>query len=122
MFGNDYPTPDGTGVRDYIHVVDLAKGHVAAIQYLMQHNGESVFNLGTGHGYSVLDMVHAFEEANDVVVPYQIAARRQGDLPICYADTSKSAELLGWKAEKSLLDMCRDTWNWQKQNPDGYGG
>lgn len=122
VFGNDYPTPDGTGVRDYIHVVDLAKGHVAAIQYLMQHNGESVFNLGTGHGYSVLDMVHAFEEANDVVVPYQIAARRQGDLPICYADTSKSTELLGWKAEKSLIDMCHDTWNWQKQNPDGYGG
>lgn len=122
VFGNDYPTPDGTGVRDYIHVVDLAKGHVAAIQYLMHHNGESVFNLGTGHGYSVLDMVHAFEEANDVVVPYQIAARRQGDLPICYADTSKSTELLGWRAEKSLIDMCRDTWNWQKQNPDGYGG
>ena len=92
------------------------------IQYLMHHNGESVFNLGTGHGYSVLDMVHAFEEANDVVVPYQIAARRQGDLPICYADTSKSTELLGWRAEKSLIDMCRDTWNWQKQNPDGYGG
>lgn len=122
VFGDDYDTPDGTGVRDYIHVVDLAKGHVAAIQYLMQHNGESVFNLGTGHGYSVLDMVHAFEEANDVVVPYQIAARRQGDLPICYADTSKSTELLGWRAEKSLIDMCRDTWNWQKQNPDGYGG
>lgn len=122
VFGNDYPTPDGTGVRDYIHVVDLAKGHVAAIQYLMRHNGESVFNLGTGHGYSVLDMVRTFEEANEVNVPYRIAARRQGDLPICYADTSKSAELLGWKAEKSLIDMCRDTWNWQKQNPDGYGG
>lgn len=122
VFGNDYPTPDGTGVRDYIHVVDLAKGHVAAIQYLMNHNGENIFNLGTGRGYSVLDMVHAFEEGNDVVVPYQIAARRQGDLPICYADTSKSTELLGWKAEKSLIDMCRDTWNWQKQNPDGYGG
>ena len=109
-------------MRDYIHVFDLSNGHVAAIQYLMHHNGENVFNLGTGHGYSVLDMVHAFEEANDVVVPYQIAARRQGDLPICYADTSKSTELLGWKAEKSLIDMCRDTWNWQKQNPDGYGG
>ena len=120
MFGNDYPTPDGTGVRDYIHVVDLAKGHVAAIRYLMSHTGESVFNLGTGHGYSVLDMVHAFETANGVKVPYVIAERRPGDLPACYADPSKSLEVLGWKAERNLVDMCRDTWNWQKHNPNGY--
>ena len=122
VFGNDYPTPDGTGVRDYIHVVDLAKGHVAAIRYLMSHTGEGIFNLGTGHGYSVLDMVHAFEEANGVKVPYEITARRPGDLPTCYADPSKSLEVLGWKAEKSLVDMCRDSWNWQKQNPNGYEG
>ena len=120
VFGSDYPTPDGTGVRDYIHVVDLAKGHVAAIQYLMTHTGESVFNLGTGHGYSVLDMVHAFEEANGVKVPYEITARRPGDLATCYADPAKSLAVLGWKAEKDLVDMCRDTWNWQKQNPNGY--
>ena len=120
VFGNDYDTPDGTGVRDYIHVVDLAKGHVAAIQYLMTHTGEGVFNLGTGHGYSVLDMVHAFEEANGVKVPYEITARRPGDLATCYADPAKSLEVLGWKAEKNLVDMCRDTWNWQKQNPNGY--
>ena len=122
VFGNDYPTPDGTGVRDYIHVVDLAKGHVAAIRYLMSHTGEGIFNLGTGHGYSVLDMVHAFEEANGVKVPYEITARRPGDLPTCYADPSKSLEVLGWEAEKSLVDMCRDSWNWQKQNPNGYEG
>ena len=120
VFGNDYPTPDGTGVRDYIHVVDLAKGHVAAIRYLMSHTGESVFNPGTGHGYSVLDMVHAFETANGVKVPYVIAERRPGDLPACYADPSKSLEVLGWKAERNLVDMCRDTWNWQKHNPNGY--
>ena len=120
VFGNDYPTPDGTGVRDYIHVVDLAKGHVAAIQYLMTHTGEGVFNLGTGHGYSVLDMVHAFEEANGVKVPYEVTARRPGDLATCYADPAKSLAVLGWKAEKDLVDMCRDTWNWQKQNPNGY--
>ena len=120
VFGNDYPTPDGTGVRDYIHVVDLAKGHVAAIQYLMTHTGEGVFNLGTGHGYSVLDMVHAFEEANGVKVPYEVTARRPGDLATCYADPAKSLEVLGWKAEKNLVDMCRDAWNWQKQNPNGY--
>ena len=119
-FGNDYPTPDGTGVRDYIHVVDLAKGHVAAIRYLMSHTGESVFNLGTGHGYSVLDMVNAFETANGVKVPYVITECRPGDLPACYADPSKSLEVLGWKAERDLVDMCRDTWNWQKHNPNGY--
>ena len=120
VFGNDYPTPDGTGVRDYIHVVDLAKGHVAAIDYLMSHTGEGVFNLGTGHGYSVLDMVHAFENANGVKVPYEIAPRRLGDLPICYADPAKSAEVLGWEATHDQNDMCRDSWHWQSRNPNGY--
>ena len=120
VFGNDYPTPDGTGVRDYIHVVDLARGHVAAINYLMSHTGSEVFNLGTGTGYSVLDMVHAFEEANGVKVPYEIAPRRPGDLPTCYADPKKSAEVLGWKAEHTLVDMCRDSFRWQSRNPNGY--
>ena len=120
VFGNDYPTPDGTGVRDYIHVVDLARGHVAAIDYLMSHTGSEVFNLGTGTGYSVLDMVHAFEEANGVKVPYEIAPRRPGDLPACYANPGKSAEVLGWKAEHTLVDMCRDSFRWQSQNPNGY--
>ena len=120
VFGNDYPTKDGTGVRDYIHVVDLAKGHVAAIEYLMRHTGEGVFNLGTGNGYSVLDMVHAFEEANGVKVPYVIAPRRPGDLPICYADPAKSREILGWQATHDQNDMCRDSWNWQSKNPNGY--
>ena len=120
VFGNDYDTHDGTGVRDYIHVVDLAKGHVAAISHLMKTTGESVFNLGTGTGYSVLDMVKAFETANGIPVPYEIAPRRPGDLATCYADPTKSAEILGWKATKDQTDMCRDTWNWQSQNPNGY--
>ena len=120
VFGNDYPTPDGTGVRDYIHVVDLAKGHVAAIDYLSEHKGEAVFNLGTGNGYSVLDMVHAFESASGVKVPYVIAPRRPGDLATCYADPAKSAQQLGWKAQLGLEDMCGDTWRWQKGNPNGY--
>ena len=122
VFGDDYPTPDGTGVRDYIHVVDLARGHVAAIDYLMDHTGAEVFNLGTGTGYSVLDMVHAFETANGVSVPYEITPRRPGDLPTCYADPKKSAEVLGWKAEHSLEDMCRDSFHWQSKNPKGYAG
>ncbi|MBQ3556673.1 MAG: UDP-glucose 4-epimerase GalE [Oscillospiraceae bacterium] len=122
VFGNDYPTPDGTGVRDYIHVVDLAKGHVAAIDYLSEHKGEAVFNLGTGNGYSVLDMVHAFEKASGVKVPYVIAPRRPGDLATCYADPAKSAEQLGWKAQLGLEDMCGDSWRWQKGNPNGYEG
>ena len=121
VYGNDYPTHDGTGVRDYIHVVDLAKGHVAAVKYVTENEGCEVFNLGTGTGYSVLDMVHAFEEANGVKVPYEIVARRPGDLATCYADPAKSAEVLGWKAEKNLVDMCRDSWRWQSQNPMGYG-
>ncbi len=120
VFGNDYDTHDGTGVRDYIHVVDLARGHVAAIRYACEHTGAEVFNLGTGTGYSVLDMVKAFEKVNNVAVPYKIAPRRAGDLATCYADPAKSKELLGWTAEKTLEDMCRDTWNWQKQNPNGY--
>ena len=121
MFGNDYDTPDGTGVRDYIHVVDLAKGHVAAVKYAAEHTGCEVFNLGTGVGYSVLDMVRTFQEVNGVPIPYRIVDRRPGDLPVCYADPGKSAEKLGWKAEKNLRDMCRDSWNWQSRNPMGYG-
>ena len=121
VFGNDYDTPDGTGVRDYIHVVDLAKGHVAAVTYAGSHTGCEVFNLGTGVGYSVLDMVRTFQEVNGVPIPYRIVDRRPGDLPVCYADPSKSAEKLGWKAEKNLRDMCRDSWNWQSHNPMGYG-
>ena len=121
VFGDDYDTPDGTGVRDYIHVVDLARGHVAAINYMRQHKGESVFNLGTGNGYSVLDMVHAFEKVTGKKVPYKIAPRRPGDLATVYASPDKSAELLGWKAEYGLEDMCRDTWAWQSKNPMGYG-
>ena len=121
VYGNDYDTHDGTGVRDYIHVVDLAKGHVAAVKYAVENLGCEVFNLGTGTGYSVLDMVKAFEEANGVKVPYQIVDRRPGDLATCYADPTKSLEKLGWKAEKTLVDMCRDSWNWQSKNPMGYG-
>ena len=121
VFGNDYDTHDGTGVRDYIHVVDLARGHVAAIEYMQSHKGEAVFNLGTGNGYSVLDMVNAFEKVNGVKVPYEIALRRPGDLATVYASPDKSAEQLGWKAEYGLEEMCRDAWNWQKNNPNGYG-
>lgn len=120
VFGGDYDTPDGTGVRDYIHVVDLAKGHVAAIAYMAEHKGESIFNLGTGTGYSVLDMVHAFENANKLTVPYKIVGRRAGDLPICYCSPEKSAMVLGWTAGLDLEDMCRDSWHWQTQNPNGY--
>ena len=121
VFGDDYDTPDGTGVRDYIHVVDLAKGHLAAAKYALDHPGCEAFNLGTGNGYSVLDMVHAFIDANRVPLPYVIGPRRPGDLAVCYADPEKSKRLLGWKAEKTLLDMCRDSWRWQSQNPQGYG-
>ena len=120
VFGDDYDTPDGTGVRDYIHVMDLARGHVAAIAYMAEHTGESIFNLGTGKGYSVLEMVRAFEAANHVHVPYRIAPRRAGDLPTVYACPDKSARILGWRAEYSLEDMCRDSWRWQTQNPNGY--
>ena len=120
VFGNDYDTHDGTGVRDYIHVVDLAKGHVAAVKFVAEHSGCEVFNLGTGTGYSVLDMVNTFVEVNEVDVPYVIADRRPGDIAVCYADPAKSEKVLGWKAGKTLADMCRDSWNWQSKNPMGY--
>ena len=113
VFGNDYPTPDGTGVRDYIHVVDLAKGHLAALQYADEHMGVEAINLGTGHGYSVLEIVNAFERANQVQVPYEINDRRPGDVAECYADTSKAERLLHWKAERDIEQMCRDAWRWQ---------
>ena len=121
VFGNDYNTHDGTGVRDYIHVLDLAKGHVAAVKYCCEHTGAEVFNLGTGTGYSVLDMVKAFVAANGVEVPYVITDRRPGDIDVCYADPAKSEKLLGWKAKETLVDMCRDSWRWQSNNPTGYG-
>ena len=121
VFGNDYDTPDGTGVRDYIHVVDLAKGHVAAVKYADAHSGCEVFNLGTGVGYSVLDMVNTFQEVNGVKVPYEVVPRRPGDIATCYADPGKSERVLGWKATHTLADMCRDSWNWQSKNPMGYG-
>ena len=121
IFGNDYDTPDGTGVRDYIHVVDLAKGHVAAVKYASEHQGCEVFNLGTGTGYSVLEMAHTFRDVNNVALPYVIAERRPGDIATCYADPAKSRDVLGWTAEKTLADMCRDSWNWRKNNPMGYG-
>ena len=114
VFGNDYPTPDGTGVRDYIHVVDLAKGHLAALRYSEQHTGTEIINLGTGVGYSVLDVIHAFEAANGVKIPYEIAPRRDGDIAVCYADPSKAHALLGWKTEKTLEEMCADSWRWEQ--------
>ena len=120
VFGNDYDTPDGTGVRDYIHVVDLAEGHLCAIQYAHAHTGCEIFNLGTGHGVSVLEMVHTFSEVNNVPVPYVIGPRRAGDLATVYADPSKAKQILGWEAKKTLADMCRDSWNWQSKNPTGY--
>ncbi len=116
VYGNDYDTKDGTGVRDYIHVVDLAKGHVRAIEKIDKENaGLYIYNLGTGVGYSVLDMVNAFEKANDIEVPYQFAPRRAGDIAVCYADPSKAEKEIGFKAEKKLEDMCKDTWNFQKK-------
>ncbi|MDO4647975.1 MAG: UDP-glucose 4-epimerase GalE [Eubacteriales bacterium] len=120
VFGNDYDTPDGTGVRDYIHVVDLAKGHVAAIK-AMNQGGVGIYNLGTGVGYSVLDIVHAFEKACGKELPYVIDPRRPGDVAACYSDPEKAAKELGWRAEKNLEDMCQDAWRWQSNNPNGYG-
>ena len=120
VFGNDYDTPDGTGVRDYIHVVDLAIGHVKAINYIFTNPGLDVINLGTGQGYSVLDMVKAFSKACGKEIPYEIKPRREGDIAMCYADPSKAAKVLGWKAERGLDEMCEDTWRWQLQNPGGY--
>lgn len=121
VFGNDYDTPDGTGVRDYIHVVDLARGHVAALMAIEMNCGVEVYNLGTGHGYSVLDMVKAFEKVNGVKIPYVIDPRRAGDIGTCYSAPGKALNVLGWQAEYGIEEMCRDSWNWQKKNPNGYG-
>lgn len=120
VFGEDYETHDGTGVRDYIHVVDLAKGHLKALERVLETTGVEPYNLGTGVGYSVLDVVKAFESANDVEIPYEVVDRRPGDIATSYADATKALNDLGWKAEKGLEDMCRDSWNWQKNNPNGY--
>ena len=120
VFGDDYNTPDGTGVRDYIHVVDLARGHVAAISYMDSHPGELIFNLGTGKGCSVLELVHAFEKANKLTVPNKIVGRRAGDIDECYCSPEKSRRELGWTAQYNVEDMCRDSWHWQTLNPNGY--
>lgn len=119
VFGNDYPTKDGTGVRDYIHVVDLAKGHLAALETPQKEN-VAIYNLGTGIGYSVLEIIEAFEAASGKKIPYEIAARRPGDIAECFADVSKAASELNWRAERNLSQMCADAWRWQQQNPDGY--
>ena len=121
VFGSDYDTPDGTCVRDYIHVVDLAKGHVCAIRYAMEHTGSEAINLGTGVGYSVLDIITSFEKSTGVKVPYVMADRRPGDIPTVYANPEKAARLLGWRTEKTLDDMCRDAWTFKTKNPNGYG-
>jgi UDP-glucose 4-epimerase len=120
IYGNDYPTPDGTGVRDYIHVVDLAIGHLRALEYAAAHTGTVAINLGTGRGYSVLEMVRAFEAASGRKIPYQIDPRRPGDVAICYADPTRAKTLLNWQAQYDLATMCADTWRWQSQNPNGY--
>lgn len=120
VFGGDYDTPDGTCLRDYIHVMDLADGHVKAVEFAAGHKGVEIFNLGTGKPYSVLDIVNTFQQVNDVKVNYAIGPRRAGDLPVCYADAAKAKAVLGWEAKRTLADMCRDSWNWQKNNPDGY--
>ncbi len=120
VFGDDYDTPDGTGVRDYIHVVDLARGHVAALKAIEKKCGVGIYNLGTGHGYSVLDVVKAFETANGLKVPYAIKPRRPGDIATCYCDPAKAVAELGWEAQYGIEDMCRDSWNFQKNNPNGY--
>ena len=120
VYGNDYPTPDGTGLRDYIHVVDLALGHLKAVEYVRDHKGVEIVNLGTGKPYSVLQMVEAFEKASGRTIKYEIGPRRPGDLAECYANVHKSKELLGWEAERGLDEMCRDTWNWQEKNPGGF--
>ena len=120
VFGRDYPTPDGTGIRDYIHVVDLAIGHCRAIEYVQDHKGAEAVNLGTGRGYSVLETVRAYEKASGRKIPCQFDPRRAGDVAACYADPRKARELLGWQAERSLDDMCEDSWRWQLKNPNGY--
>lgn len=120
VFGNDYDTPDGTGVRDYIHVVDLANGHVKALQAIERNCGLDIYNLGTGKGYSVLDVVHAFENANNIKIPYSIKPRRPGDIATCFSDPTKAYRELGWQAQYDITEMCRDSWNWQKNNPEGF--
>ncbi|WP_394239114.1 UDP-glucose 4-epimerase GalE [Niallia oryzisoli] len=120
VFGNDYPTVDGTGVRDYIHVVDLAKGHLKALEKILTSKGVEAYNLGTGKGYSVLQIVAAFEKTTGTKIPYKIVKRRQGDVASCYADPTKARKELGWLAEKGIEDMCRDAWGWQEKNPSGY--
>ena len=120
VFGDDYKTVDGTGVRDYIHVVDLARAHVAALKAIVEKKGIAIYNIGTGHGYSVLDVVKAFEKANGVPVPYSIKPRRPGDIATCYCNPAKAEAELGWKAEFGIEEMCRDSWNWQKNNPNGF--
>jgi UDP-glucose 4-epimerase len=120
VFGNDYDTLDGTGVRDYIHVSDLAQGHVAAVRYLLQKQQSVTVNLGTGTGYSVLQLVQAFEQASGQKIPYQVVARRPGDVAQCYADASLAMQLLGWSATRGLPEMCQDAWRWQSQNPQGF--
>ena len=120
VFGNDYDTHDGTGVRDYIHVVDLAKGHVAAIRKLDEKAGLKIYNLGTGKGYSVLDMVHNFEAATGVKIPYSIQPRRPGDIATCYSSAELAKKELGWVAENDIREMCEDSWRWQKMNPNGF--
>lgn len=121
VYGNDYDTPDGTGIRDYIHVVDLADGHVKAVKNILEGDkGVQIFNLGTGKGYSVLDIVKALSKAYGKELPYKIAPRRPGDLAVCYSDPSKAKEVLGWEAKRGIDDMCRDSWNWQSKNPNGY--
>lgn len=120
VWGDDYDTPDGTGVRDYIHVVDLALGHIKAVEKVEDSEGLFIYNLGTGKGYSVLDVVKAFEKASGVKIPYKIGPRRDGDIATCYSDPSKAYKELGWKAERDIEEMCEDSWRWQKQNPNGY--
>ena len=120
VFGDDYPTPDGTGVRDYIHVVDLAIGHVCALKKMETDKGVLIYNLGTGKGYSVLDVLHAYEKACGKELPYKICPRRAGDIPTCYSDPSKAAKELGWTAKRGIDEMCADSWRWQSTNPDGY--
>ncbi len=120
VFGNDYDTPDGTGVRDYIHVCDLAAGHVCALKAIERNQGLAIYNLGTGHGYSVLDVVKAFEKANNLKIKYSIKPRRPGDIATCYCNPAKAKAELGWVAKYGIEEMCRDSWNWQKNNPDGY--
>ncbi len=120
VYGNDYDTHDGTGVRDYIHVVDLAIGHIKAVDHVLKTQALDIYNLGTGTGYSVLDIVNAFQKVNDIKIPYEIVGRRPGDIATCYSDPSKALAELDWKAERGIEEMCRDTWRWQSANPNGY--